>query len=53
MEMEQRMNNPATTIPGAMQGLLGISKAIEHSGLPTTIRNMVNLRASHSKFHFD
>ena len=44
--MEQRMNNPATTVPGAMQGLLGISKAIEHGGLPATIRNMVNLRAS-------
>ena len=44
--MEQRMSNPATTVPGAMQGLLGISKAIENGGLPATIRNMVNLRAS-------
>jgi AhpD family alkylhydroperoxidase len=44
--MEQRMSNPAITIPGAMQGLLGVSKAIEQSGLPATISNMVNLRAS-------
>jgi AhpD family alkylhydroperoxidase len=44
--MKQRMNNPAVTLAGAMQGLLGISKAIEHGGLPATIRNMVNLRAS-------
>jgi AhpD family alkylhydroperoxidase len=44
--MEQRMSNPATTVPGAMDGLLAISKAIEHGGLPVTIGNMVNLRAS-------
>jgi AhpD family alkylhydroperoxidase len=44
--MEQRMSNPATTLPGAMQALLGVSKAIEDGGLPATIRNMVNLRAS-------
>jgi AhpD family alkylhydroperoxidase len=44
--MEQRMTNPAITVPGAMQGLLDISKAIEHGGLPATIGNMVNLRAS-------
>jgi AhpD family alkylhydroperoxidase len=44
--MEQRMSNPATTLPGAMQALIGVSKAIEDGGLPATIRNMVNLRAS-------
>jgi AhpD family alkylhydroperoxidase len=44
--MEQRMSNPATTVPGAMQALIGLSKAIEHGGLPITIQNMVNLRAS-------
>jgi AhpD family alkylhydroperoxidase len=44
--MEQRMSNPATTVPGAMEALLGVSKAIQHGGLPATIGNMVNLRAS-------
>jgi AhpD family alkylhydroperoxidase len=42
----QRMSNPATTVPGAMEALLDVSKAIQQGGLPATIGNMVNLRAS-------
>jgi AhpD family alkylhydroperoxidase len=44
--MEQRMGNPAITIPGAMQALVEASQAVQRAGLPATIGNMVNLRAS-------
>jgi AhpD family alkylhydroperoxidase len=44
--MEQRMNNPAISIPGAMQALVEASQSVQRAGLAATIGNMVNLRAS-------
>ena len=43
--MQERMNNPAVSVPGAMQALTGLSKAAEHSISPQ-LRNLINLRAS-------
>ncbi|MFD1936948.1 MULTISPECIES: carboxymuconolactone decarboxylase family protein [Nonomuraea] len=44
--MEARMGNPATVVPGAMQGLLAVGKAVEGTGLPKNLLELVNLRAS-------
>ncbi len=44
--MESRMKSPALTLPGAMQGLQGLAKAVKRSGLPETTVQLVKLRAS-------
>lgn len=43
--MQERMKNPAVSVPGAMQALMGLSKATESSISPE-LRNLINLRAS-------
>ena len=42
--MQERMKNPAVSIPGAMQALVGLSKAAD--GISLELRNLINLRAS-------
>jgi AhpD family alkylhydroperoxidase len=40
------MDNPAITVPGAMDALLALSKAVHKTGVPATTIELVNLRAS-------
>jgi AhpD family alkylhydroperoxidase len=40
------MSNPATTVPGALQALLALSKAASKVGVPSTTLDLVHLRAS-------
>ena len=42
--MQERMKNPAVSVPGAMQALVGLSKAAD--GISLELRNLINLRAS-------
>jgi AhpD family alkylhydroperoxidase len=44
--MQARMNNPAITVPGAMEALLGLGKAVLRTGVPETTVELMNLRAS-------
>lgn len=44
--MQSRMKHPAMIVPGAMEALQAVSKAVEKSGLPQSVREMVHLRAS-------
>jgi AhpD family alkylhydroperoxidase len=44
--MESRMKNPAMTIPGAMEALQALGKAVEKSGVPRATLELTNLRAS-------
>ncbi len=44
--MQPRIENPAITVPGAMQALQKLSSATQRSGLPAATRCMVALRAS-------
>ena len=44
--MEARMKNPALTVPGAMEALMGLSKAANKTGVPATTHHLVHLRAS-------
>jgi AhpD family alkylhydroperoxidase len=41
-----RMPQPAYVVPGAMEALLALGKAIGSTALPETTRELVNLRAS-------
>ncbi|BDP42126.1 alkyl hydroperoxide reductase AhpD [Deinococcus aetherius] len=43
--MQERMKNPALSVPGAMQALIDLSKAAQH-GIPAGLRDLINLRAS-------
>lgn len=43
--MNDRMKNPAVIVPGAMQALTGLSKAIEH-GISPELHKLVHLRVS-------
>lgn len=43
--MQERIKNPAVSVPDAMQALMGLSKASE-SGISAQLRNLINLRAS-------
>ena len=43
--MSERMKNPALSVPGAMPALLDLAKAAQQ-GLPTQLRDLINLRAS-------
>ncbi len=44
--MQARMNNPAVTVPGAMDALLALSKSAQQTGIPDTTLELVHLRAS-------
>ena len=44
--MEPRIKNPAMTLPGAMEALLALGKAIEAGGVPRATLELCNLRAS-------
>ena len=44
--MQARMQNPALAVPGALQALQALSKAIQATGLPPKTIELVSLRAS-------
>jgi AhpD family alkylhydroperoxidase len=44
--MEARMKNPAMSLPGAMDAILALGKAIEAGGIPRATLELCNLRAS-------
>jgi AhpD family alkylhydroperoxidase len=44
--MRPRLDNPALTVPGALQALQGLDKAVRQSDLPATTLYLVQLRAS-------
>ena len=44
--MQSRMANPAVAVPGAMQALHALSRAIDGTGLSETTLELVHLRAS-------
>jgi AhpD family alkylhydroperoxidase len=44
--MQARIDNPAMTVPGAMQALQRLGKAARQAGLPATTHYLVELRAS-------
>lgn len=44
--MEPRMKNPAMVLPGAMDALLALGKAVEAGGVPRATLELCNLRAS-------
>jgi AhpD family alkylhydroperoxidase len=44
--MQPRIDNPAQTIPGAMQALLKLSDVSQHAGVPATTHYLIHLRAS-------
>ena len=44
--MEARMKNPAMSLPGAMEALLALGKAVEAGGVPRATLELCNLRAS-------
>lgn len=44
--MEARIESPAVTLPGAMQALHGMSKAVSRAGISDSTAQLVALRAS-------
>jgi AhpD family alkylhydroperoxidase len=44
--MEARITNPAMTLPGAMDALRALGKAVEAGGIPRATLELCNLRAS-------
>jgi AhpD family alkylhydroperoxidase len=44
--MEPRMKNPVMTLPGALEAVHAIGKAIEKCGVPRATLELMNLRAS-------
>jgi AhpD family alkylhydroperoxidase len=44
--MQARMNNPALTVPGAMQALLALGKSAQNGSVPAVVHHLVHLRAS-------
>ncbi len=44
--LQARMINPAFAVPGAMDALMALGKALGASGLPETTRELVHIRAS-------
>ncbi|MGH3877651.1 MAG: carboxymuconolactone decarboxylase family protein [Actinophytocola sp.] len=44
--MQARMEHPALSVPGVMDGLQALAKAVSRGGLPKTTAELVNLRAS-------
>jgi AhpD family alkylhydroperoxidase len=45
--MQARMKNPAMIIPGAMEPLQSLAKAVEQGGVAKKTLDLVHLRASH------
>ena len=44
--MKARMKSPAMTVPGAMDAIMALVKAVEKSGLSRSTIELVNMRAS-------
>jgi len=44
--MQARMSNPATILPGAMQGIQALFKATQQGGVSQTVLELVHLRTS-------
>jgi AhpD family alkylhydroperoxidase len=44
--MDERMKNPALAVPGAIQALHALGKAVESCGVPKVTLDLVHLRAS-------
>jgi AhpD family alkylhydroperoxidase len=44
--MQPRIDNPAQTVPGALQALLALASATQHAGVPATTHYLLQLRAS-------
>jgi len=44
--VQARMSNPATILPGAMQGIQALFKATQQGGVPQTVLELVHLRTS-------
>lgn len=44
--MQPRIPNPAFLLPGAMDALIALGDSVRQSGLPASILELVNLRAS-------
>jgi len=44
--MQPRMKNPATFLPGALEAIHAVSKAIEKGGVPRVTLELTSLRAS-------
>ena len=44
--MQARIDNPALTVPGALQALQGITTAVKQADIPATTLYLVELRAS-------
>jgi AhpD family alkylhydroperoxidase len=44
--VQPRIDNPAQTVPGAMQALLKLGNATQHAGVPATTHYLLQLRAS-------
>ena len=44
--MQTRMSNPATILPGAMNGIQALLKATRKGGVPDAVLELVHLRAS-------
>ncbi len=44
--MQARIENPATSVPGALPALLKLGASVTHAGIPESTLYMVHLRAS-------
>jgi AhpD family alkylhydroperoxidase len=44
--MKPRIDNPAQTVPGALQALLKLAQAAQKAGVPATTHYLLHLRAS-------
>ncbi|TQM85524.1 AhpD family alkylhydroperoxidase [Saccharothrix saharensis] len=44
--MRARMNHPAATLPGTMEALIALGRTAQQAGLPQSLMELVNLRAS-------
>jgi AhpD family alkylhydroperoxidase len=44
--MQARIDNPALTVPGAMEGLQRLAKAAKQADVPVTTHYLIHLRAS-------
>jgi AhpD family alkylhydroperoxidase len=44
--MHARIDNPAVTVPGALQALQGLAAAVRQAGIPDTTLSLIELRAS-------
>ena len=46
MTLEARIDNPAFVVPGAMEALGAVSKAVQRGGIPPRLTELMHLRAS-------